>query len=151
MCSVKGEAKELSRDHKPDDKNEKQRILKAGGQVDDGRINGNLNLSRAIGDLDYKNCKNLPPEEQMITANPEITKIKNEGIEFILMGCDGIWQVKTSGEMVGWVRNRLGKKSLGGILEELFDELVSQDCNKEGETGLDNMSGILIKFIKGKK
>ena len=87
----------------------------------------------------------------MITANPEITKIKNEGIEFILMGCDGIWQVKSSGEMVGWIRNRLGKKGLGIILEQLFDELVSQDCNKEGEAGLDNMSGILIKFIKKKK
>lgn len=87
----------------------------------------------------------------MITANPEITKVKNEGIQFILMGCDGIWQVKSSGEMVGWVRNRIGKKGLGNILEQLFDELVCPDRDKEGETGLDNMSGILIKFVKSKK
>ena len=51
LCDLKGDARELSRDHKPDDKLEKQRIEKAGGTVDDGRINGNLNLSRAIGDL----------------------------------------------------------------------------------------------------
>jgi protein phosphatase 2C family protein 2/3 len=43
--------------------------VKAGGTVEGGRINGNLNLSRAIGDFDYKN-KNTPVEEQMITANP---------------------------------------------------------------------------------
>ena len=51
LCNLKGEAKELSRDHKPDDKLEKKRIEKAGGKVDDGRINCNLNLSRAIGDF----------------------------------------------------------------------------------------------------
>ena len=62
ICNLKGEAKELSRDHKPDDKIEKERIYKAGGTVDDGRINGNLNLSRAIGDFEYKSSKNLPPE-----------------------------------------------------------------------------------------
>ena len=70
VCTLKGEAKELSRDHKPDDKLEKARILKAGGAVDDGRINGNLNLSRALGDFEYKASKNLPVEEQIVTANP---------------------------------------------------------------------------------
>ena len=56
----------------------------------------------------------------MITANPEITKIKNEGLDFLIMGCDGIWEVKSSGEMVGWIKGRVGKKNLGGIIEELF-------------------------------
>lgn len=49
-----GKAKEMSKDHKPDDEKERERIIKAGGYVTDGRINGNLNLSRAIGDLEYK-------------------------------------------------------------------------------------------------
>lgn len=51
VCNLKGEAQELSRDHKPDDKAEKARIEKAGGEIHEGRINGNLNLSRAIGDF----------------------------------------------------------------------------------------------------
>ena len=71
--------------------------MKAGGTIDDGRVNGNLNLSRALGDFEYKSSKNLPPEEQIITANPEITKIKNEGLDFLIMGCDGIWEEKSSG------------------------------------------------------
>ena len=31
--------------------------------VSEGRINGNLNLSRAIGDLEYKKDSNLPAEK----------------------------------------------------------------------------------------
>lgn len=45
---------ELSKDHKPDDELERKRIEGAGGFVLEGRVNGNLNLSRAIGDLEYK-------------------------------------------------------------------------------------------------
>ena len=36
-----------------------------------GRINGNLNLSRSIGDLKYKQLVNVKPEEQMITASEQ--------------------------------------------------------------------------------
>jgi len=53
----------LSEDHKPDNPLEKNRITKAGGYVSDGRVNDNLNLSRAIGDLEYKKNQNLKPEE----------------------------------------------------------------------------------------
>ena len=43
---------EMSFDHKPEDEPEKERINKAGGKVTmDGRVNGGLNLSRAIGEL----------------------------------------------------------------------------------------------------
>ena len=49
----------MSYDHKPDNNIEKRRILKAGGDVYDGRVNGSLNLSRSLGDLEYKSNKNL--------------------------------------------------------------------------------------------
>ena len=46
----KGESLEMSFDHKPEDEIEKTRIEKAGGKITmDGRVNGGLNLSRAIG------------------------------------------------------------------------------------------------------
>jgi len=53
MCE-KNNAIELSFDHKPDLPEERGRIIKAGGEVVDGRVNGMLALSRAIGDFDYK-------------------------------------------------------------------------------------------------
>ena len=49
-----GVAEDLSTDHKPDDKKEKDRIYKAGSTVTEGRVDGNLNLSRSIGDLKHK-------------------------------------------------------------------------------------------------
>ena len=45
---------DLSDDHKPDNDDEALRILEAGGNIESGRVNGKLSLSRAIGDLAYK-------------------------------------------------------------------------------------------------
>lgn len=44
----------------------------AGGFISEGRINGNLNLSRAIGDLEYKKNTDLSPRKQLIIAFPEV-------------------------------------------------------------------------------
>ena len=110
-----------------------------------GRVNGNLNLSRALGDLEYKNNKDLSPEEQMITANPDIEKIKNENLDFIIMGCDGIWEVKSNSEMIELIaKQRAEKKELSQILEDLLDNLLAKE--KTMEYGMDNMSSILISF-----
>ena len=54
---------DMSVDHKPDNIEEKRRIEKAGGYVSDGRVNGNLNLSRALGDLEYKRDDKLKAHE----------------------------------------------------------------------------------------
>ena len=48
------QAVELSFDHKPDNDDEQARIESAGHFVEDGRVDGNLALSRAIGDYQYK-------------------------------------------------------------------------------------------------
>lgn len=51
------------------------RITNAGGFVNQfGRVNGNLNLSRSIGDLKYKQVPGIPPAEQMITAEPDVLR-----------------------------------------------------------------------------
>jgi hypothetical protein len=39
------------------------------------RVNGNLNLSRAIGDLRYKGNLQLRPADQIITAEPDIIEV----------------------------------------------------------------------------
>ena len=44
-------------------------------RLQDGRVEGNLNLSRAIGDLLYKRNMEVTPEEQMITALPDVKSI----------------------------------------------------------------------------
>ena len=44
----------LSRDHKPELESESARIIAAGGEVRNGRVNGGLATSRAIGDHHWK-------------------------------------------------------------------------------------------------
>lgn len=74
ICN-RGKAENLSEDHKPDDKIERDRIYKAGSTVSpDGRVDGNLNLSRSIGDLKHKQVPNLTPAEQPITCVPDVKK-----------------------------------------------------------------------------
>jgi serine/threonine protein phosphatase PrpC len=75
LCRAGGRVLPLSEDHKPNSPTELARIRKAGGFVNAfGRVNGNLNLSRSIGDLKYKQVPGLSPAEQMITAEPDITE-----------------------------------------------------------------------------
>ena len=78
-----GKAIALSEDHKPASDTERSRIVAAGGFLSEiggvCRVNGNLNLSRAIGDLRYKCNAELPAKEQIITAEPDIRKFSLTG------------------------------------------------------------------------
>jgi hypothetical protein len=80
-----GVAIPLSFDHKPMQEKELNRITSAGGFVNTfGRVNGNLNLSRSIGDLKYKQVPNIPPAGQMITAEPDI-------VQYVLVACSFVF------------------------------------------------------------
>lgn len=109
LCRQGGAAAELSVDHKPELPSELERITAAGGWVSAaGRVNGNLNLSRAIGDLRYKANARLPPHAQIISAAPDIHVIELLPTdEFVVLACDGIWDVKSSEQVVQFVRERL--------------------------------------------
>eukprot|EP01015_Nassula_variabilis_P015354 TRINITY_DN228_c0_g1_i2.p1 TRINITY_DN228_c0_g1~~TRINITY_DN228_c0_g1_i2.p1 ORF type:complete len:383 (+),score=45.55 TRINITY_DN228_c0_g1_i2:101-1249(+) len=141
-----GHVKELTIDHKPEDVNEKLRIEKAGGQIFGGRVNGNINVSRSIGDLGFKNDENLGVNEQLIIPLPDITteKFLGQGIEFLVLGCDGVWE-KMGCEFVlksieEGIQNR---KSVRQIIEELFDQLISPSY-QENPKGCDNMSMVIV-------
>ena len=52
---------------------------------------GNLALSRALGDFQFKQKSSLSPEAQIITADPEVTCHEmTEEDEFLVMACDGM-------------------------------------------------------------
>lgn len=146
----KGKAIEMSFDHKPEDEPERTRILKAGGKVTaDGRVNGGLNLSRALGDHAYKQNKELSDKEQMITALPDIKKltINPDEDEFMVLACDGIWNFMSSQEVVDFVKPRLDEnpEKVSQICEEMFDHCLAPNTMGDG-TGCDNMTAIIVKF-----
>ncbi|CAD6199346.1 unnamed protein product [Caenorhabditis auriculariae] len=136
-----GKALDLSIDHKPEDEIEKNRITKAGGVIDDGRVNGGLNLSRALGDHCYKKNKDLPLREQMISALPDV---KIECLlpddEFLVVACDGIWNSMESQQVVDFVRERLSQgKTCKEICDALCDNCLADSTRGDG-TGCDNMT-----------
>ena len=65
----------LSEDHKPDNAPEKARIEAAGGFVEENRVNGSLNLSRSLGDFEYKGNADKDFMNQMVTCDPEVREV----------------------------------------------------------------------------
>lgn len=145
VLSNKGTAVEMSYDHKPDNDIEKERIQKAGGYISDGRINGNLNLSRAIGDLEYKKDDKIGVHEQLIVAVPEVKKrTLSADDEFVVLGCDGIWECMSNQEIVDFVSKRIKDKDklLSKIVEELLDTILASDTATG--IGCDNMTCMIV-------
>jgi len=155
---------------------ENDRIVAAGGYVSRGRVNGDLALSRAFGDFRFKKTESLAPENQIITANPEVTvhDITGED-EFIVIACDGIWDCMSSQQVVDFVRLKIFEgQELNQISEMLCDhclapESISTDglrcggCAKvycsdctdlvdsgSTSTGCDNMTIIIVAILNGR-
>lgn len=164
LLSRAGLAIPLSEDHKPNLPVEQDRIHKAGGSVErfqvgpivQFRINGNLNLSRSIGDLGYKKDSKLLPSEQIISSKPDLVTCQREaGDEFLLLACDGIWEVLGNQDAVDFVHDKLPRhreegKPLSWIMEELLDRCLSPDLRKTDGLGGDNMTAMLV-LLQGDK
>ncbi|KAI8081648.1 phosphatase 2C-like domain-containing protein [Halteromyces radiatus] len=151
VMSIDGHSKALSYDHKPVDRLESQRIVAAGGFVEFGRVNGNLALSRAIGDFEFKQNDHLPAEEQVVTCNPDIMEHQlTNGDEFIVLACDGIWDCMTNQEVVDYIRARVAdKQPLEEICEQIMDHCLAPD-SEVGGVGCDNMSIVIVGLLQGR-
>jgi len=155
----RGQAVPLSEDHKPNLPGERSRIMRAGGSVEmqhvghivQYRVNGNLNLSRSIGDLEYKKNYDLLPSEQMICSTPDVQTYPREADdEFLLLACDGIWDVIGSQDAVDFVRGRLSQseRPLSSIMEEMLDHCLSPDLSSTHGLGGDNMTAMVVVFTR---
>ncbi|KAH6844948.1 phosphatase 2C-domain-containing protein [Chaetomium sp. MPI-CAGE-AT-0009] len=151
VLGVKGRAKPLSFDHKPQNEGEKARITAAGGFVDFGRVNGNLALSRAIGDFEFKKSAELAPEQQIVTAYPDVVVHEiSDDDEFLVVACDGIWDCQSSQAVIEFVRRGVAaKQDLDKICENMMDNCLASN-SETGGVGCDNMTMIIIGFLRGR-
>jgi len=149
-----GEIYKLSNEHKTTLKSEIIRIKKFNKfKLINNRINGKLNITRAIGDLNYKKNENLKPFEQIITSYPEINKIKmTDDIDFIIMASDGVWDCVDQQKLCESIKKELEENinnKISNIIAKIFDNIISK--NNFSSIGTDNMSCIIIQFKNNKK
>lgn len=91
-----GKALRLSYDHKGSDENESRRVSNAGGLILNNRVNGVLAVTRALGDSYMK---------ELVTGHPYTTEtVLQDDDDFILLACDGLWDVCSDQEAVDLVR-----------------------------------------------
>ena len=124
------------------DQAERQRIQEAGGTVLIQRVNGSLAVSRALGDFEYKNNSNRAPNQQLVSPEPEVTchtrllsannAAQDEQVAFIVLACDGIWDVMTNEELAAYILGRL----------HITDDL-SEICNSVLDMCLYKVSALL--------
>lgn len=132
----------VTQDHKPSNPPERERIQNAGGSVMIQRVNGSLAVSRALGDFEYKNVDGKGPTEQLVSPEPEfyMKKREQEKDEFLVLACDGVWDVMTNEDICSFVADRM---KVTDNLEQIANEVIDT-CLHKGSR--DNMSIIIIAF-----
>jgi len=129
-------------DHKPHDEREKLRIVAAGGTVGSSqRINGCLNVSRSLGDFEFKRQGSLPPCKQLVSPEPEVTIIeRNPRDDFLILACDGVWDVISNEDILKYVEY---KSRIEPKLENICSAVLDVCLHKGSK---DNMSIIIVSF-----
>lgn len=146
-----GEAVALSIDHTCENPAEKERVLAAGGSIIKGRINGVLAVTRAFGDAEHKKMRGEGMWEVQYSSDPlsAIPEIYSCTItpedEFVILACDGLWDVMTSSSAVQFVRRRL---LMHGDVGRVSVELVHQAI---ALGSIDNVSAIVVALNSTRK
>lgn len=134
----KGEAVDMSQDHRPIRTSERQRVEQSGGFIEDGYLNGVLSVTRALGDWDLKMPRGSPSP---LIAEPEFNQaVLTEDDEFLIIGCDGIWDVMSSQYAVSVVRRGLRRHD---DPERCARELVMEALRLNT---FDNLTVIIVCF-----
>eukprot|EP00917_Polyrhabdina_sp_WS-2016_P017634 GHVP01038112.1.p1 GENE.GHVP01038112.1~~GHVP01038112.1.p1 ORF type:complete len:316 (+),score=57.54 GHVP01038112.1:26-949(+) len=143
----------LGEAHKPWNIEEKERILRSGGTVENGRVNGVLGVSRSLGDISLKRFGMLCiPELTKFELNPQDNRLS-----FLLLGCDGLFVNFSACEIASKVKTLMQaqyrEKLLAGQKTDTYD--VKSLCKSLVEEILisrnsqDNVSVLLVLLSTG--
>ncbi|KAJ1385887.1 PPM-type phosphatase domain [Sesbania bispinosa] len=141
VLSRSGVAIEMSKDHRPLCIKERMRIESMGGFIDDGYLNGQLGVTRALGDWHLEGMKEMSGNGGPLSAEPELklmTLTKED--EFLIIGSDGIWDVFRSQNAVDFARRRLQEHN---DVKQCCKEIIGEAI-KRGAT--DNLTVVMVCF-----
>jgi len=158
VLSRRGEALDLTIDHKATAGEEVARIALAGGFVNNGRVMGSLAVGRSLGDKSLKRGRNLNKKpwstnEEALSGIPDMLSFTPrrsgaEDDEFVIIATDGLWDVMTSQEAVDDVKRSLDKVCAGevngALLARIADQMVLKAVDTLGTR--DNVSASIVYF-----
>ena len=134
-----GEVTALSYDHRPSAPEECERIRKAGGELQNGRVNGVLALTRAVGDFEFKKG-----DREIITARPDVKSVPlPPNVAFVIVACDGVWDTISNEDACALVHRKLRdtEGDAGVAIEALLDACTAK--TSDAPVGTDNMTAAL--------
>ena len=127
--------------------------------TDEGRINGELNLSRAFGDFRFKRVPGKKPDEQPVSCVPEIFSVPlTNHDEYIVLGCDGIFERETNESIIAFFNSKQtkdvsqdddGGKKLSETCGEFMDFNCAKTVSEHNFLGCDNMSMVAARLPDG--
>ncbi|KAJ1921697.1 phosphatase 2C [Mycoemilia scoparia] len=119
VLSRGGKAARLTYDHKGDDIREARRIMDSGGFVFNGRVNGVLAVTRALGDSTMK---------QVVIGNPYTTETPlNDSDDLLIIACDGLWDVCSDQKAVDLIKDVQDPTKASQILIDYALDNTSMD------------------------
>ncbi|CAG9335687.1 unnamed protein product [Blepharisma stoltei] len=155
ISAYKGQqAISITRDHKPDDPEEQARIYQNGGSIYYNpnskhiiyRVSpGRLSVSRTIGDIDAKDPA-YGGNPYVLSAIPEVKSFKiKKGHDFIMMGCDGIFDVMSSKDVVSaaWNNSLVFDDLTASFCRNGVEAIITQSMRRASS---DNLTAIIISF-----
>ena len=163
----------LSRDHKPSDPLERERIQSAGGQIYQtattsagnpeigekpeviiGPIRvlpGRLSVSRTFGDVEAK-LTETGGNPKVIIATPDIQKFKmGPEHDFVALGCDGIFDKLTNEDVSECVWRSACERRTNSVHQQTGLAAESVLKNAMYRKSLDNVTVVIIAFAGFKK
>lgn len=141
VLSRNGIAIEMSEDHRPCCNKERTRIESLGGYIDDGYLNGQLGVTRALGDWHLEGMKEQGETGGPLSAEPELKSVTlTEEDEFLIIGSDGIWDVFSNQNAVDFTRRRLQEHN---DVELCCREMVEEAIKRQAS---DNLTVVVVCF-----
>ena len=121
----------LTKVHNCNDLKEVERIKKKNGIIFQNRIFGCINLTRTIGDIEFK--------EYGVTCIPDISKeiLSENNSKYIILGSDGVWDVIDENDIINI------EKKYGNNCKDFCKKIIKTAIDKKSQ---DNISCIVIKF-----
>lgn len=105
------------------------------------RVNGDLAVSRGLGDYVYKRNGSLPDELQQVSPLPDVNIIQRLPTDlFLVLACDGIWDVMSNEDCAKYLFDAIQD---GFSIEQCAENLIDY-CLELGSQ--DNMSVIIVSL-----